>query len=147
MFETLAIKNISESYNQEVKEYNGDINIKKYLSSFGLYDGYIGNYREEYKVCFLLLYKNNSGRNERIIFAYKYNDKNRYSKYEYRPDVIIGGSILDRAPSQAIYKFCAKYGEYLLDGYDIADIAQNDPENTLNYIYEKKFSKIKKFNN
>ena len=64
-----------------------------------------------------------------------------YSKYKYRPDVIIGGSIYDITPNPAIYKFCAIYGEYLLDGYDIVDIAQIDPENILNYIYEKKFSK------
>lgn len=143
MFKTLSITNISKDYHQMVNQHNSDVTIKKELSLYGLYNGHINNYREEYALCFSMVYENNLGEVEEIMFAYKHNDKNKYSKYEFKPDVIIGGNILDGRPEQAIYKFCAKYGEYLLDGYDIADIAQNDSENILNYIFEKKFSKIK----
>ncbi|MEE3344812.1 MAG: hypothetical protein VZS44_12010 [Bacilli bacterium] len=144
MFKTLFVKNISESYNKRVREHNGDIDIKKYLASFGLYNGIVGHYEEEYKLCFLLLIENSFGDKKRIVFGYKYNDKERYSKYKYRPDVIIGGDIRDNAPEQAIYKFCSHYGEYLLDGFDIEDIAANDGENIFNYVFEKKLSKTKK---
>ncbi len=144
MFKTLFVKNISESYNKRVRERNGDIDIKKYLASFGLYNGIVGHYEEEYKLCFLLLIENSFGVRKRIVFGYKYNDKERYSKYKYRPDVIIGGDIRDNAPEQAIYKFCSHYGEYLLDGFDIEDIAANDGENIFNYVFEKKLSKTKK---
>ena len=144
MLKTLSIKNISKDYHKMVEKHDGDVTVKKYLSSFGLYDGHINNYSEEYEVCFSITYENNLGEEDEIVFAYKYNDKNRYSEYKYRPDVIIGGCIYDSAIHQAIYDFCEKYGEYLLDGYDIVDIAQNDKENILNYTYKKKFSEIPK---
>ena len=144
MFKTIFIKNISKSYSEQVSQHNFDIAKKKYLSTYGLYNGHINNRMEEYELCFLLQYENYLGKKENIKFAYKYNDKNRYSEYDYKPDIIIGGNIHEREPKEAIYRFCAKYGEYLLDGYDIVDIVENDPENILNYIFEKKFSKRKK---
>lgn len=144
MFKTLSIKNISNSYNKKVQQNNYDVAVKKYLDSFGLYNSrVIGKYEEEYKVCFLLKIENNYGEKEKIMFAYKHNSDYPYSKYNYRPDVIIGGNITNREPEQAIYNFCSKYGKYLLDGYDITDIAENDPENILNYKFEKKLSKVK----
>ena len=75
MFRTLSIKNISKNYHQMVTQYNSDVHIKKYLSSLGLYDGHINNYREEYAVCFSIIYENNLGEEEEIVFAYKHNDK------------------------------------------------------------------------
>ncbi len=123
MFKTLSIKNISKKYQRMIEQHNSDVTIKKYLSSFGLYDGrHIDNYEDEYKTCFLIIYENNLGEKEKIVFAYKYDDKSLYAKTNFMPDLIIGGSIYDNTPEQVIYKFCAKYGEKLLDGYDINDI-------------------------
>lgn len=144
---TLDIRNISRSYNKTVQKHNHNVRIKKYLSSLGFYSGRnTGNYEEEYKFCYRIKFQYNSGMIDTILFAYKHDKKYNYASYEYTPDVIIGGSIIDREPEKAIYKFCAKYGEYLLDGYDIESIALNDEENILNYKKEKQFTKKIKTN-
>jgi len=145
MFKTLFIMNISKIHHQMIAQHNSDVTIKKYLSSFGLYDGrHIDNYEEEYKRCFLMIYENNFGEKETMVFAYKHDDKSMYSKRNFKPDIIIGGSIYDSTPEQAIYKFCTKYGENMLDGQNIDDIVQNDSENILNYDFEKKKNKAMK---
>ena len=141
MFKTISVQNISESYNKKVMEHNSNNEINKYLATYGMYHGAIGSYEEEYKFWFLLLIENSFGEEEKIKFGYKHDNKEKYSKYDYRPDAIIGGNILDNAPEQAIYKFCSKYGKYLLDGYDIEEIAENDEGNILNYVVEKTLSK------
>ena len=144
MFKTIFIKDISQNYSEQVSKHNFDITKKKYLSAFGLYNGHINNNMEEYELCFLLQYENDLGEKECMKFAYKYKDKDRYSECDYRPDIIMGGNIYEREPEEAIYLFCAKYGNYLLDDYDIVDIAENDPEDILHYSFKKKFSRIKK---
>ena len=143
MFKTLSIKNITTKYNEKVRRHNYDVAIKDYLKVYGFFDcRNIGEKKEEYELCFAMKIENNNGEQEKIVFAFKTLDKERYARFNYYPDIFIGGSIYDTNPNNAIKLSCSKYGEYIFDGHDIVDIVENDQENILNYNPEKK--KIKK---
>ena len=143
MFKTLSIKNITTKYNEKVRSHNHDVAINNFLKTFGFFDcRNVGSRKEEYALCFAMKIENNNGEKEKIIFAFKTKDKERYARFNYSPDIIIGGSINDTNPNNAIRLFCLKYGEYIFDGYDIVNLVENDQENILNYNPEKK--KIKK---
>ena len=143
MFKTLSIKNITNKYNEKVRRHNYDFTVKKYMQVYGFNNQRSsGSMEEEYSLCFAMKIENNCGEKEKIIFAFKSIDKEKYCKYNYAPDLIIGGTIYDSSVNDAIRLFCSKYGQYLFEGYDIENLVENDEENILNYSPEKK--KIKK---
>ena len=133
MFKTLSIYDCSQEFKRQVNQHNSKVFINEYLSTYGLCDEPIGSYHDEYALCYVITVQYCDGAINDIKFAFRTNDKERYADYNYVPDIIIGGNILDSGPENAIRQFCAKYGESLFDGYGIENLAQNDEENNLNY--------------
>ena len=128
---TLSIKKVSESYNKKVREYNENIKVKRKLNKLGFCSTKINNYKEECTVCYLLEILYTGSNIGKVLFGYKHDADFDYSKNNYAPDFIIGTK--NNEVKKSIYEFCSNYGLYLLQGYDIIDLAQNDQANTLNY--------------
>ena len=143
---TLSIKKVSKKYNEKVRKYNEEVKIRKYFNKLGFYNKNYGEYKEEYKYCYLLEILYLGSDTGKVFFAYK-SDKNDYSKTNYKPDIIKGIKKGDHEVEKTINEFCSKYGQYLLQGYDIVDMAENDPDNTLNYKNQKVFQLNKSIKN
>ena len=140
---TLSIKNVSKKYNEKVNKHNKEVKIRKYLNELGFCNiNKVGKFKRKYNLCFLLEVLHTGGSIEKVMFAYKHDNEYNYSKYNFHPDVIIGGKTFNHEIENAIYRFCEKYGKYLIQGYDIVDLALNDSNNFLNYHEYKKVKMI-----
>ena len=130
-----------------VREHNHEVRVNKYLNRLGFSNKKIGKIKEEYNLCYILEVLYTGGGLEKVMFAYKHDSEYNYSKYNFHPDMIKGGKAFNHEVEGAIYRFCEEYGQYLLQGYDIVDIALNDPNNFLNYQGDKKINKVKVYSN